>query len=146
MSWYTPEQNTCVQHMKYILMDLSHRYAVEVLDDIFVCLSQKKSLCFCVCVFFHGAMWNGKPWCSQKEHQLVSAIKGAAYIIKKWEFKSDGQKGPRQPLPCTVYKLGFQFHCFWLWGRGGRGERGGSHGSWSSRREFWWKGRQSNEN
>lgn len=55
----------------------------------------------------------------------MSAIKGAAYIIKKREFKSDGQKGPRQPLPCTVYKLGFQFHCFWLWGRG----RGGGDGA-----------------
>lgn len=65
---------------------------------------------------------------SQKEHQLVPAIKGAAYKIKKQEFRSDGRKRSRQPLPCPVYKLGCQF---WASNSIASGLGGGaaSHGS-----------------
>lgn len=54
----------------------------------------------------------------RKSASYVSAIKGAAHIIKKQEFISDGRrKAPRHPLPCPVYKLDFQFNCFWFRGR-----------------------------
>lgn len=89
--------------MKYVLMDLSYRYAVEVLDDIFFCLSQKK-------YFFswHNVEWKALMESDRKSASYVSAIKGAAHIIKKQEFRSDGRrKAPRHPLPCPMYKLDF---------------------------------------
>lgn len=134
--WHTLGQNTCVQSMKRILVEVSCMYVEEVLNNRLFCLSRKSKFDF----FFMAKCGVENHDGLRQKHQLTWSNKGCWLHNKETGIQVRIEKDSLTPPSLLSGLVGHTLFCFpFNQCSGGRGRK---PWFWSSsqrgRRKSWW--------